>query len=764
MNNEHIEQLIRAELARRELARRSFKDYIHYVNPSYQMKWFHNVISEKLELILEKKIKKLAIFVPPQHGKLLSINELCLTTKGWKKHGDLQEGDYVFGHDGKPKKVLANSGAYEWDIVLITFSNGLQIEASPEHEWVLENSHGDTIICESRDLTTHKDYFIKRTVFGPSVFYVKSVTANGSKIGNCIQVEGGMYLAGPDLIPTHNSELASKLFPSFVIGKKPETKIALCSYSAELSEKINADVQGYISSEEYTQIFDHIRVPIKGEGSKSTGRLDIMRRSEVRLTKWKKSGGYVIARGVGGGTTGMTVDLLIIDDPVKDLEDANSVNIRDKAWEWYVAVGQTRIDNDASQILIQTRWHQDDLSGRILSKHGIYSESNPNGWVVVSLPGLKTEDHNDYDPRSVGEALWPEKHSAEKLLGIKSDDVRIFDALIQQDPKPNSDALVYPDWKEIAEFPKEEDLDSVFYGLDFGFTNDPTALVKIGKSGRNIYLDEIIYEKGLGPHALRKKMVALGVSRLREIYADHEPAIIHDLKYPKTETGMDLVGEAFHILKAEKAIFAGISTVKEYRVFYTARSVNIKHEKNNYAWKYVGGMNTNEPIDRDNHCFTGDTLITTIDGQKRIDRIVEGDLVLTSDGWRPVTRLFKNGLKAVRVTKLKFSTHETIIKGTPDHKIKTTLGWMDLRDIRRGDALFSPTGVRGQLFTSEIRLQDVQVLDEYEALVYDIEVDDMHEYFANGVLVHNCMDAIRYGIHTKYRFRGLYYGPSITYS
>lgn len=466
MDRKSLYKEAQLELARRELARRSFVDYIQYVFPKYKMKWFHKLIAEKLDAVFRGEIKKLAIFIPPQHGK---------------------------------------------------------------------------------------------------------------------------------------SELASRLFPTYVLGRDPTKKIALTSYGATLSEEFSRKVQEYFSSDEFGVLFPNLRLPSRGEAVRTGSLIELMERQPSG--RWRKADGRVIAVGIGGGITGKTVDIGIIDDPIKGREAADSVSIRDHAWNWYIDELRTRLHNDASTILIQTRWHEDDVAGRALSIDGFKSESNPKGWDVVILPAIKTSDVRDYDPREEGDALWPERHNLERILEIKTQSIVTFDSLYQQDPKPNKETLIYPDWKEIPSFPNEREMDAVFYGLDFGYSNDPTALIKIGKQGRKIFLDEMIYERGLGPHALRKRMVELGVETNREIFADHNPAIIHDLKYPVNDKGDPLPNESFHILKAEKDILAGISTVKEFEIFYTARSLNIKMEKNKYSWRYVGGKNTNEPIDAWNHAM-----------------------------------------------------------------------------------------------------------------------------------------------------------------
>jgi len=151
------------ELINRELARRSFFDFVPYVFPTYQMKWFHKVICEKLELVRKREIKKLMIFMPPQHGKLLPIDTPIFTPNGWVNHGDLSVGDYVFGHDGRPKRVVANSGTYTWNVDRINIQGGFSILAAKEHEWVLECDHDDHKGRVSKTYET-QEIFSKRNI------------------------------------------------------------------------------------------------------------------------------------------------------------------------------------------------------------------------------------------------------------------------------------------------------------------------------------------------------------------------------------------------------------------------------------------------------------------------------------------------------------------------------------------------------------------------------------------------------------------------
>jgi predicted phage terminase large subunit-like protein len=154
-------------------------------------------------------------------------------------------------------------------------------------------------------------------------------------------------------------------------------------------------------------------------------------------------GGGVRAVGVGGGITGTGARLIMIDDPVKSREEAESATFRDRVWDWYTDDLYTRREPNAATVLIQTRWHEDDLAGRILA-----SEDGPN-WAVVNLPALAAES----DPlgRQLGAALWPDRYDELALAQIRSVlGTYSFEALYQQRPVPPGGGMFKREWFEIV--------------------------------------------------------------------------------------------------------------------------------------------------------------------------------------------------------------------------------------------------------------------------------------------------------------------------
>ena len=211
--------------------------------------------------------------------------------------------------------------------------------------------------------------------------------------------------------PRHGkSELASIRFPAWFLGRNSLKKIITASYSADLAVDFGSQTRHLIESEEYQNIFD-VR----------------LREDERAKGKWlTKEGGSYTSVGIGGPITGRGADVLIIDDPIKNREEADSQVYRDKVWSWYTSTAYTRLEKNGAVILILTRWHNDDLAGRILD-----SEDGHN-WRVVRLPAIAEQDEEN---RKQGEALWPEKYDVADLMRTKSV-IGMYDwsSLYQQTP------------------------------------------------------------------------------------------------------------------------------------------------------------------------------------------------------------------------------------------------------------------------------------------------------------------------------------------
>jgi hypothetical protein len=218
--------------------------------------------------------------------------------------------------------------------------------------------------------------------------------------------------------PRHGkSQRASRWGPLWYLRRHPEHRIMIASYGADLADDHGRWVRDQLR--EYPTALGIRLHP----ASHAANRFDLeqKRGSSVR-------GGMVTA-GVGGGLTGKGFNLGIIDDPFKGHDDAASPAQRDRVWEWYRSVFFTRRAPGASIILINTRWHEDDLSGRLLAHE-------PHRWLQIDLPAI-ADRPDDPIGRALGEPLWPAQYDAQELADTReSVGERIWYALYQQKPRP----------------------------------------------------------------------------------------------------------------------------------------------------------------------------------------------------------------------------------------------------------------------------------------------------------------------------------------
>lgn len=299
-----------------------------------------------------------------------------------------------------------------------------------------------------------------------------------------------------------------------------------------------------------------------------------------------------------------------------------------------------------------------------------------------------------------------------------------------------AEGAVFKHVHEVKTFP--DYADKLGIGLDFGFANDPSAAVLCGVYDNQLYLKEIFYKRGMKAKDIAKELLPFGLP----VYADSaDPRLIDDIQL-----------QGVNIYPAHKyagSILAGIDKMNTMEMFVTSDSANMLQEVHNYVWdKDKDGNYINRPVDRDNHCFVAGTEVATPDGGKAIELLREGDEVLTAAGTRKVTRFFDNGVREVMRVRLTLGGKEYVLEGTPDHRVKTASQWKRLDQLKCGDVLF----LRKAADAVPSVLEGIEVVSRRQAQVYDIEVEGEHEFFANGILVHNCMDAARY--YTLYKLLG----------
>jgi predicted phage terminase large subunit-like protein len=294
--------------------------------------------------------------------------------------------------------------------------------------------------------------------------------------------------------PRHfKSETISKYFSAWFIGNNPNKRIILTSYEADF-----AATWGYKAR---TVLEEH----------QTDFGCEIDQHSKAR-NRWDTTdGGGMVTAGVGGPITGKGADILIIDDPVKNAEEAQSQTYRDKAWDWFLSTSYTRLEPDATIILIMTRWHEDDLAGRIL-------ERSNEDWDVIVFPALAEKD----DPlnRQEGQALCSERYNKQRLLEIKQEIGEYwFNALYQQSPLPPTGGMFKrEDFKPLIETPKSGLIKQVrFWDLAATLEGDYTAGLLLNQYNDGTYFIEDVQRLRGTPKQVEDRILQTAASDGRNV-------------------------------------------------------------------------------------------------------------------------------------------------------------------------------------------------------------------------------------------------------
>lgn len=238
--------------------------------------------------------------------------------------------------------------------------------------------------------------------------------------------------------PQHGkSEGSSRILPAFMLGISPEKKIAIGSYSAGIAQDFNRDVQRIMMESDYVKVFPGTRINSRNVASDARG---FLRNSNV--VEIVDTGGWLRAVGRAGALTSKTVDVMIMDDIYKDYDEGNSPTIREKAWKWYVDVVRSRLHNESQELIVFTRWNEDDLIGRLEEREEVIVVNSisdlhnipEDAWVKINFEAIKESKPTEFDPRQENTALWEAKHSLRKLRAKRNLDEHEFDCLYQGAP------------------------------------------------------------------------------------------------------------------------------------------------------------------------------------------------------------------------------------------------------------------------------------------------------------------------------------------
>jgi len=295
------------------------------------------------------------------------------------------------------------------------------------------------------------------------------------------------------LPPRHGKSLiGSTLFPAWFLGRHPEWSIIASSYGAELATDFGRRVRNLVSDGLFQSIFPAAK--LAGDSTAA---------HRFSLSK----GGNYYAVGAGGPITGRGADLLLIDDPIKSREDANSESYRRQLHEWYESVAYTRLQPEGAVVIISTRWHMDDLAGWLLREH---PEEN---WSVLNLPAIAEQDEGW---RREGDALWEKKFPLKRLAQIREAvGGATWEALYQQRPSAAEGAIFKREWwKTFTPATLPARFEQVVISLDTAFkagsSNDFSVGLVLGVGEVGYYVLDVWRDRVEFPALLRAvEMLAL---------------------------------------------------------------------------------------------------------------------------------------------------------------------------------------------------------------------------------------------------------------
>lgn len=288
------------------------------------------------------------------------------------------------------------------------------------------------------------------------------------------------------LPPRHGkSEIISRKLPPFLYGLNPNLKIISASYGADLASRMNRDVQRVIDDPLYQQVFPHVK--LNDRAAVSSAQFSYLRNSEI-FEIVNHAGSYR-STGVGGGITGMGADFLLIDDPVKNWAEALSNTFRETVWDWFSSTAFTRLEKNGKVLIVMTRWHKDDLAGRVIK---MCEEGNIKYKNIV-FEATKDVAQNPHDKRAAGQALWENKYNLDQLGEIKKAvGSKVWSALYQQSPSVLDGQIFMREWmlRTYRELP--EYFDTVIQSWDATFSkstdSDFVCCQVWGRLGGKYYL------------------------------------------------------------------------------------------------------------------------------------------------------------------------------------------------------------------------------------------------------------------------------------
>lgn len=255
--------------------------------------------------------------------------------------------------------------------------------------------------------------------------------------------------------PQHGKSVgASTLLPAYLLGLDPDCRVAIASYSGALASRFNRRAQRIIDSREYASFFPETTLK---RGGKPPGYIRTAEEAEIVGHR-----GSLLSVGREGALTGNRVDCFILDDLYKDAMEADSPVVRANCWEWYASVVRTRMHNTSRELIVFTRWHEEDLIGTLAAREPVEElrdwsqlERTPeHTWLHLHFEALKSSPYSQLDPRQQGEALWEAQHGAALLAAKRRLDPLRFETMYQGHPSPPEGLLYGCGFAEYDDLPE----------------------------------------------------------------------------------------------------------------------------------------------------------------------------------------------------------------------------------------------------------------------------------------------------------------------
>lgn len=327
--------------------------------------------------------------------------------------------------------------------------------------------------------------------------------------------------------PRHGkSNLAVIKFVPFYLGGHPSARVIIAAHTATLAMRHSLHARN-----DFAAFAPEVFALSVNPDVSAMYQWDV---KDAHRTEGEPPGG-VLAAGIGGPITGQGADLAVIDDPVKDREQADSDIQRENIWDWYTSVLRTRLHPNATIILILTRWHEDDLAGRLLRVAG--EDAAADQWEVIKLPALA--EVNDPLGRALDEPLWPERYDNDALLQTKASvGPYVWAALYQQRPAPAEGGLLKRSWwKRYADLPGG--ITEWLQSWDMAFKETKTSDFVVGqvwaRKGADCYLVDQVRRRMDFPATLEavKALSARYPKALTKLVEDaaNGPAVIAALRH-----------------------------------------------------------------------------------------------------------------------------------------------------------------------------------------------------------------------------------------